>query len=221
MRCDFCGKEFKANATQRYHKRKGKNITCSRECQYKLISLKFTKPKISNAICSLCGKRIWKNVMSLKKAKNIYCSKQCQGKAKQKVNGMIVKCFNCGKKIQRNNYRLKNSKRHFCSEECQYIALKPPIMFGENHPLWVGGHDKKGYPREQWTETLRLSIRQRDNFKCQVCGVPELECETKLDVHHIDYNKQNNNPDNLISLCHSCHSKTNVNREHWISALVR
>jgi len=31
----------------------------------------------------------------------------------------------------------------------------------------------------------------------------------------IDYDKLNIKPKNLISLCHSCHMKTNYNREYW------
>lgn len=221
LKCDFCNKEFKASPAKSCRKNKGKKIACSKECQYKLISLMFAKIRVSNTACSFCGKSIWKSAGALKKAKSIYCSKQCQGKAKQKDNGSIVKCFNCGKRLNRSNSRLDNSQKQFCSPECQHAVLKPPLMIGENHPAWVGGYDKKGYPRDQWTETLKLSIRQRDGFKCRVCGVPELECETNLDVHHIDYNKQNNDPQNLIALCHSCHSKTNIHRDNWILLLSR
>jgi hypothetical protein len=35
--------------------------------------------------------------------------------------------------------------------------------------------------------------------------------------NHIDYNKKNCNPNNLISLCNSCHSKTNFDRKYWIN----
>ena len=34
--------------------------------------------------------------------------------------------------------------------------------------------------------------------------------------NHIDYDKKNCNSDNLITLCRSCHRKTNFNRENWI-----
>ena len=38
----------------------------------------------------------------------------------------------------------------------------------------------------------------------------------KLDVHHIDYDKTNCDPNNLVSLCDSCHAKTGFgNRERW------
>ena len=36
-----------------------------------------------------------------------------------------------------------------------------------------------------------------------------------LNVHHIDYNKLNCMPNNLLSLCDKCHRKTNNNREYW------
>jgi hypothetical protein len=31
-----------------------------------------------------------------------------------------------------------------------------------------------------------------------------------------DYDKKNCDPKNLITLCNSCHSKTNFNRKKWI-----
>ena len=59
-------------------------------------------------------------------------------------------------------------------------------------------------------------VRQRDEFKCQECGKEQWQLRfkfnKKLDVHHIDYNPENNNYRNLITLCRSCHIKTNFNR---------
>ena len=37
----------------------------------------------------------------------------------------------------------------------------------------------------------------------------------KLKRNHINYDKQNCNPKNLITLCHSCNSKVNKNRKYW------
>ena len=36
-----------------------------------------------------------------------------------------------------------------------------------------------------------------------------------FDVHHIDYDKKNNSKKNLITLCRSCHAKTNFKRKEW------
>ena len=66
-----------------------------------------------------------------------------------------------------------------------------------------------------WHKTFKEQIRYRDGYQCQICGMPEIEQNRKLSVHHIDYNKHNLSEDNLIALCHGCHSKTNHNREKW------
>lgn len=83
-----------------------------------------------------------------------------------------------------------------------------------NHSNWLGGISKFPYTQD-WTDTLKESIRQRDNYKCQLCLISQDELNIKLHVHHKDYDKENCDPNNLISLCHSCHTKTNHNREHW------
>lgn len=82
--------------------------------------------------------------------------------------------------------------------------------------FWKGGISFEPYSKD-WTLSLKRSIRERDGYICRVCGKKQ---KNKLfDVHHIDYNKKNCNPDNLITLCHSCHSKTNTNRDYWIKFL--
>lgn len=73
-----------------------------------------------------------------------------------------------------------------------------------------------------WNETLRRAIRERDNYTCQVCGKEyPPNGGRKFHVHHIDYNKKNCNPENLITLCISCHMKTTVgNSEEWKNRCV-
>ena len=58
-------------------------------------------------------------------------------------------------------------------------------------------------------------FRKRDNYRCRQCGIMQKELNYKLNVHHIDFNKKNNFPDNLISLCKICHSQTSFNRQDW------
>lgn len=52
---------------------------------------------------------------------------------------------------------------------------------------------------------LSKTIRERDRFTCFKCG----EEDVNIHVHHIIPIKRskNNNPDNLICLCKSCHKK--------------
>jgi hypothetical protein len=75
---------------------------------------------------------------------------------------------------------------------------------------WKGGISKHPYSKE-FTDNIRKIVRDRDNHTCQICG-DKGNC-----VHHIDYNKQNNNLFNLISLCKKCHGKTGTHRKEWIA----
>jgi len=84
----------------------------------------------------------------------------------------------------------------------------------EKHPNWRGGIGKLPYPFD-FNKELKEFIRKRDNYKCRLCKVPEIECNTKLSIHHIDYIKNNLSEVNLISLCKSCNTKVNYNRKYW------
>ena len=89
-------------------------------------------------------------------------------------------------------------------------------MKGEKHPHWKGGLHLPYV--QDWTMDLKESIRKRDKYTCQLCCTKQSALKEKLNVHHIDYDKTNCDPDNLISLCRSCHAKTNnTKRESWKS----
>jgi len=80
--------------------------------------------------------------------------------------------------------------------------------------FWKGGISFEPYSID-WTDYLRETIRKRDEYVCQLCGIYQDELERKLDCHHIDYDKKNCDPKNLITLCRDCHRKTNDNRDYW------
>ena len=61
---------------------------------------------------------------------------------------------------------------------------------GENHWNWKGGLD------------YRKVCFENHGSSCLIC-----KSETNVDVHHIDENRDNNSPDNLIPLCRSHHKK--------------
>ena len=88
-------------------------------------------------------------------------------------------------------------------------------MTGNNHFNWIDGRSYEPYPAE-FSEKLKRQIRERDGYICQACGISQDELGKTLAIHHIDYNKHNNNPNNLITLCQSCNNKANHNREYWI-----
>jgi len=98
----------------------------------------------------------------------------------------------------------------FCECGCGEI-VKPGRRF-------IHGHNRRG-DGEGFIEELKEKIRDRDRRICQLCGRRESEIfklyKDDLNVHHIDYDKTNNDPMNLISLCRGCHSKTGSDREFW------
>lgn len=106
-----------------------------------------------------------------------------------------------GKKIS------EETKRKM-SKTAMILGLQPPHPFGEKHWNWQGGRSFEPYSVD-WRETLRRSIRERDHYICQKCS------QYGNVVHHIDYNKQNCNPDNLITLCGRCNTKVNAHRNYW------
>lgn len=84
---------------------------------------------------------------------------------------------------------------------------------GEKSTLWKGGIQYEPYEKN-FTKEFRKSIRMRDNYTCKLCGM------NGKSVHHIDYNKRNSSPSNLVTLCFKCHSKTNHNRQDWIKTFT-
>jgi 5-methylcytosine-specific restriction endonuclease McrA len=134
----------------------------------------------------------------------------------------IYYCKICGvNKVGYRTYWVGKGRCKLCAKNKDSYKI-----FRENNPNWNGGKSFEPYPLG-WNRTFKEQIRYRDGYKCQICGVPEIECKSKLHVHHKDYDKENLKLDNLVSLCQSCHMKTNYNREYWeryfnqISVLVR
>jgi len=95
---------------------------------------------------------------------------------------------------------------------------------GDNNCNWKGGISFNSYPKE-FNKELKLKIRQRDNFTCQLCEMTEKESLVKygrvLSVNHIDYNKDNCNENNLNSLCCSCNFIVNGERDKWSDLFKR
>ncbi len=100
-----------------------------------------------------------------------------------------------GRKPKPDSMKQSVSKRMKTSENPWYIDGR---CSGENQPY-----------SEDWKESLKAQIRDRDEHVCRLCDKTEAQNSKSLDVHHLDYNKENCAWINLISLCMNCHRKTN------------
>jgi len=89
--------------------------------------------------------------------------------------------------------------------------------YGALNPNWKGGIAYEPYSAD-FNEHLKEQIRQRDGFQCQLCGITQDEHiqqhNKRLAIHHIDYDKKNSKPSNLITLCIACNSRANGRREY-------
>jgi len=105
-------------------------------------------------------------------------------------------CEQCGVEFTH-----RKDQRKYCSPECTYQSRRC-----ESPKYGVG-----------WTKQKRESVRERDNYTCQGCGMDgeqhRREFGHRLHVHHIVPARQFSNPqtrnaeDNLITLCVSCHPR--------------
>jgi predicted nucleic acid-binding Zn ribbon protein len=165
---------------------------CSKECQYNYIR--------TEKYCIVCNKKFYSGVKQ-------FCSSRCRGIGQRSRVNKI--CIQCGGDFQVKKAREDSVK--FCCKNCKDI-----YQVAENNPAYVHGNSNYPYPKE-FNEKLREEIRERDMFKCQLCGKTQYENNYKLDIHHIDYNKDNCKPVNLIALCKKCHMLTNRDRIYWLN----
>jgi hypothetical protein len=160
-----------------------------------------------------------------------HCARVEQYRLHPETNPMFGKCgkdhptFKGGFEIRKRlcidcKTELNMSACYDGNERCKSCARKHEYKNPENHPNWLGGLSRLPYTVE-FNASLKESIRDRDNHKCQHCGKTE-EQEIKdfnkvLAIHHIDYNKENCLDTNLISLCCECNTKANKNRDYWFA----
>lgn len=128
---------------------------------------------------------------------------------------------NIGRKLTTEQLErlIKSHKGQKQSDE----TIKKRIKSGAEHYNWKGGKSFEIYPIK-WNNKFKEIIRERDKYKCQICEKKQEELTgriKKLSVHHIDYNKYNLDEKNLITLCPSCHLKTNYKRDYWIEYFKR
>ena len=90
---------------------------------------------------------------------------------------------------------------------------------GPKNPNWNGGSSYYPYC-PKFNEEFKNRVRAYFDYECVVCGKPEWKNKNHYHhhVHHVDYNKDaccDGQPVQFVTLCHSCHMKTNGSRSRW------
>ena len=99
-----------------------------------------------------------------------------------------AKCEWCGKDFDANYYSIQKGEGKFCSRNCSCAYGNKLRSDGNSRS------NTRKVAREIYMKRYGLPT-------CQHCG------SIPADVHHLDENVKNNELDNLLPLCRSCHVK--------------
>ena len=147
-------------------------------------------PKMVEVTCVTCRNVFWKikkhfDYCVRRGQSNFYCSNACAHRGE----ASILDCGTCGKKIRvLASARRSKSGLYFCSKRCAAITNNTAYRSGENNPNWANG---------------KHSYRERMlGDKCEDCGESRYYL---LVVHHKNGDRERNQSDDLVTLCHNCH----------------
>lgn len=210
----FLYKEYITNRKDTYQIAKIIGCTATTVINY----LKLHKIKIRITSESLRGKYIGiKNSRYNSERHNIHFCKVCLKIGKkteicyQTWKNGLGRCNFCAHKGNNNNFYSKHHTK-ITIEKIKNSNYHKNLK-GKNHPQYIKNLVRK-YSLK--FKIIRELIRIRDEHICQICGKTTKKNGRKLDVHHIDYDKENLDPENLISLCQHCHGETNYNKDIYI-----
>lgn len=123
---------------------------------------------------------------------------------------IIIFCTTC--KSSKKIYPKDKKEYNFCNYKCMGEWMSKNLI-GENNPNWQGGISAEPYCLIWQDQEYKQDLKDRDNNECQ-----NPDCWRKSNIlmpHHIDYDKLNCHPWNIITVCNSCNSRANFKRNYW------
>ena len=103
------------------------------------------------------------------------------------------------------DFKPTSTGRKYCCKRCANSAHQERIR-GDANGRFDHGCSTSPYG-PGFSETLRQAIKDRDDRKCVICSRTKI-----LHVHHIDASLTNHAPQNLVTLCISCHRTGHTRR---------
>jgi len=217
--CAYCGFDMECRDDEDPSQFK-KRECCSAECAsvYRGAKRRAGRGEIDPRPCEVCGEMIqprtrdYPSTYALRKTCSGTCHRRYRWRSKDEWRASAVKaCVICGCDFMphEDEPRCSFVRRLACGVQCGR-ELAGYLRWQKNHPGETYSGRASAYPRE-WSTDLRDRVIRRDRHKCQMCGAAE-----NFHIHHIDYDKQNCDLTNLITLCRKCHGRTSrANREVW------
>lgn len=167
--------------------------TCSKQCAGRLKSLRNSV----ECICQACGTTFrittWDATVD---GRGNYCSRQCSGAGRRSSidRESVLASWEQGKSARQIAASIGVSPmtlRRWLIAEGIYETRHAR---GAALPFWNGG-----------TQTYREIAFKRWGKRCQHCGYDRYE--SVIQVHHLDRDRENNSPENVVPLCPTCHAE--------------
>lgn len=156
-------------------------------------------PTYVSHCCMFCQKTFDVQIKAHNRGLGKFCSKQCASASLKKDKSHNVKCSLCQSDFYASNKRKREAKSGFlfCSRDCKNKAQAIGSGFDSMLPSHYGS-SKGGN-----STTYRRIAFDHYPAHCRDCGWNL--CVEVLDVHHLDLDRTNNSPENLVILCPTCH----------------
>lgn len=231
--CQQCGKEYYV-----YSQRKDTSHFCSFKCKGEWMVENLKGENNTNyrggniiSICLECGKEYY--ITPSIKDTSHFCSYECRSKwmteNKSGENSPLYKgyivltCEQCGEEYYVHPYREEQSR--FCSKKCKGKYQQQDLEFAKRISVTYQGISYNEWEDfainspycSKFNDKFKEQIRNLYNRKCFLCGKTEEDNGRKLDVHHVNYNKNClcGLVCEFVPLCQCCHGKTQTKRKYW------
>lgn len=157
------------------------------------------------------------NILDIEIADNVMCSYGCSSCAKFAFSNGKFCCESSPNKCP--SIRIRNS---LSTKKGYDIGIRAPTSFSDQKKKQIAANVSKTKLAQRllktWDEhnfsVKRELVIEEQNYSCLSCERNEwMGKPIKLEVDHIDGNKNNNNRSNLRGLCPNCHSFTETWRK--------
>lgn len=180
--------------------------------------------------CEHCGKEFNCQKSRINIHSHLFCSKKCEGEWRKANSEKNCICAYCGKQFHRKESHIKHNIKNYCCSECSNKDKKIRYSGKGNHQYGL-----KGSLNTSWKSNERISVygyklirqpkhpfKNSDDFVFEHRLIAEkyLLNETNsveingqkylnpdFVVHHIDFNRLNNDTTNLIIMRRNEHTR--------------